>query len=164
MESWRANLTKRPHEDIEDSFASIDLRPPKKPKLEPISKPLRATTMILDSLPLLETQKQQFSPPQSPPRRIDLARDRPLPTGTVEAFKRRCKIPSYVIIGIYAVHFLDAITRSHETFWTALHDEHIKTGSTRLSIATLLKAPPVKVTRFVPHKFYRQKEFTAAKR
>lgn len=164
VESWRANLTKRPHEDIEDSFASIDLRPPKKPKLEPISKPLRATTMILDSLPLLETQKQQFSPPQSPPRRIDLARDRPLPTGTVEAFKRRCKIPSYVIIGIYAVHFLDAITRSHETFWTALHDEHIKTGSTRLSIATLLKAPPVKVTRFVPHKFYRQKEFTAAKR
>ncbi|KAK0487443.1 hypothetical protein IW261DRAFT_1415129 [Armillaria novae-zelandiae] len=147
VESWRANLTKRPHEDIENSFASIDLRPPKKPKLEPMSKPLRATTTTLDSLPLLETQKQQLSPPQSPPRRIDLARHRPHPTFTVEAFKRHCKVPS-----------------SHETFWTAFHDEHIKTGSMRLPIATLLKAPPVKVTRFVPHKLYRQKEFTAAKR
>ncbi|KAK0187975.1 hypothetical protein F5146DRAFT_1226337 [Armillaria mellea] len=146
VESWRANLTKRPHEDIEDSFRSIDLRPPKKPRLEPISKQV-PDTRILRSLPLLKTQKQQLSPPQSPPRRIDLARHRPHPTCTVNAFKKHCKIPS-----------------SHETFWTALHDEHIKTGSIRLPIATLLKAPPVKVTRFVPHKFCRQKEFTAAKR
>ncbi len=107
VENWRANLTKRPHEDIEDSLTSIDLRPPKKPKLEPMPKPLPAATMILDSLPLLKTQKQQLSPPQSPPRRIDLARHRPHPICTVEAFKRRCKIPSYVIISLYAVRSLD---------------------------------------------------------
>ncbi|KAK0244226.1 hypothetical protein EDD85DRAFT_945540 [Armillaria nabsnona] len=164
VESWRANLTKRPYEDIEDSFASIDLRPPKKPRLEPMPKSLPAATMILDSLPLLKTQKQRLSPPQSPPRRIDLARHRLHPISTVEAFKRRCKIPSYVIISLYAVRSLDGIISSHETFWTALHDEHIKSGSMRLPIATLLKAPPVKVTRFFPHKFYRQKEFTATKR
>ncbi|KAK0201888.1 hypothetical protein DFS33DRAFT_1386188 [Desarmillaria ectypa] len=163
VDSWRTNMTKRNHEDIEDSFASIDLRPPKKPKLEPVSKPHRAA-MILDSLPLLKTRKQQFSPPQSPPTRVDLSRYRTHPISTVETFKRHIRIPSYVIIGLFSVYSLDGITSSHEKFWTALHDEYIKPGSMHIPIATLLKAPPVELTRFVPRKLYRQKEFTAAKR
>ncbi|KAK0464527.1 uncharacterized protein EV420DRAFT_1048855 [Desarmillaria tabescens] len=164
VESWRANLMKRSHEDIEDSFASIDLHPPKKPKLESMSKPPRAST-ILDTLPLLEAPKQQFSPPQSPPRHIDLPRRRLHPIGTVETFKRQIKVPSYVIIGLFFVYSLDETVSSHETFWTTLHDEYIKPGSTQIPITAILKAPgPVELTRFVPRKFYRQKEFTAKKR